>query len=84
MDSEHSEQESGSPVMVGTADSQRRRKSRSKRQKTQKDIQSVIRSAREARERLRARDESSDGSASPPPRSRSPAKKRGCARTNAI
>ena len=85
MDSDHSEQESGSPVMVGTADSQRRHNSRSKRQKTRKDIQSAIPSSTEAGERLRARDESSEGSASPPPqRSRSPAKKKGCAKTSPI
>ena len=74
MDSGHSEQEAESPVMVGTAESQRMHKSRSKRQKT-----SAINAARE---HLNAGDESSDGSASP--RSRTPAKKRGCAKTSPI
>ena len=87
MDSHNSEQDSGSPVLVGTEDSQRRRRSRCKRRNTQKDMQSTIQSATEARERILARDhprdESSEGSASPP-RSRSPAKKKGRTKTSPI
>ena len=86
MDSEHSEQESGSPVMVGTAESQRRHQRRSKKRKTSKSIQSTIKAARErlnaGDERLNAGDESSDASASP--RSRTPAKKKGRAKTSPI
>ena len=70
MDSGHSEQEAGSTVMVGTAESQRMRKSRSKRQKTS------------ARERFNAQDESSDRSESP--RSRTPAKKKGRIKSSPI
>ena len=36
MDSGHSEQEAGSPVIVGTSESQIRHKRRSKKQKTSK------------------------------------------------
>ena len=65
--------------MVGTAESQRRRQRQSKKRKTSKSIQSTINTARE---RLNAGDESSDASASP--RSRTPAKKKGCAKTSPI
>ena len=67
MDSAHSEQESGSPVVVGTVESQRRRQRQSKKQKALKSIQFNIKAAKErlnaGDECLNAGDESSDASA---------------------